>query len=103
MDGKDNTRWGGSKDARNGWLEVDLGKPTAITRAVLKEISYPAIEEFAIEARQADGTWKNVATGTTIGSQKELKFPATTAQVFRLHLLKTREGMNIEEFQLWEK
>jgi hypothetical protein len=103
VDGKDNTRWAGSKDARSGWLEVDLGKPAAITRVVLKEISYPAIEEFAVEARQADGTWKAIATGTAIGSGKELTFPATTAQVFRLYLLKARDGMNIEEFQLWEK
>jgi hypothetical protein len=103
VDGDNNTRWGGAEGARDGWLEVDLGKPTAISRAIVREIAYPGTAEFAIEAQQPDGSWRAVATGTQIGSQREVIFPATTARVFRLHLLQITDNPNIEEFQLWEK
>ncbi|MCW1924433.1 DUF5703 domain-containing protein [Luteolibacter arcticus] len=103
VDGDEATRWGGGEGAREAWLEVDLGAPTAISRAIVKELSYASTAEFAIEAQQADGSWLAVATGTTIGRHRELSFPVTTARVFRLHLRKLTDNANIEEFQLLAK
>ena len=103
VDGDDASRWGGADGTRSGWLEVDLGQPTTVSRAVIKEIAYASTTDFAIEAQQPDGSWKAVATGTTIGARKEITFPAATAQKFRLNLLKLTDNPNIEEFQLFAK
>ena len=41
FDGDEATRWGADKNARSGWLAIDLGKETEIGRAVVMEIQYP--------------------------------------------------------------
>jgi hypothetical protein len=103
VDGNDATRWGSAEGARTGWLEVDLGKPAAISRVVLMERAYPSVTEFTIEAQQPDDSWKTVVTGTTIGHEKELTFPAVTAQKFRANVKQATGNLNIEEFQLYAK
>lgn len=101
-DGDSTTRWASADGARSGWLEVDLGKPTTITHAVIEEIAYASTSDFAIEAQQPDGSWQTVVAGTTIGAHKELQFPPATARIFRLNLKKLSDNPNIEEFQLFE-
>jgi hypothetical protein len=103
VDGDDKTRWAAANGARSGWLEVDLGEATLVSRAVIKEISWPSVSRFAIEAQQRDGQWKAVATGTIIGAQLELKFPTVKAQKFRLNIQAASNMPNIEEFQLFTK
>lgn len=101
VDGDSSTRWGSADGATDGWLEVDLGEAMEISRAVLMEIAYPSVEEFAIEAREADGSWKSLAEGSTIGRRKELTFAPISARHFRLRIRKTSGNINIEEFQLF--
>jgi hypothetical protein len=103
VDGNGTTRWASAEGARTGWLEVDLGEPATISRVVLMERAYPSVTEFAIEAQQPDDSWKAVATGTTIGREKELTFPAVTVQKFRLQVKQATGNLNIEEFQLYAK
>ena len=103
VDGDDATRWGSAEGARTGWLEVDLGKPAAISRVVLMERAYPSVTEFDVEAQQPDDSWKTVVTGTTIGHKKEQAFPTVTARRFRLNVKQATGNLNIEEFQLYAK
>ncbi|MCY2989860.1 MAG: alpha-L-fucosidase [Planctomycetota bacterium] len=100
FDEEDATRWGASADARSGWLEVDLGAPTLVGRAVLKELGYQRTQEFAIEY-QAGETWQTIVRGTTIAGEKTFDFPPVTASRFRLQILKANEVPTIEEFQLF--
>ena len=102
FDGDDTTRWGVANGNTLGWLAVNLGKPAAISRAVIMEISYPSTTKFAIEYQKDDGQWQAAVTGTTIGSRLELKFPPVTARHFRLNILGSSNRANIEEFQLFE-
>jgi alpha-L-fucosidase len=99
VDGDDSTRWGAARDARSGWLEVDLGKETPVGRVVIKEIGYPRTQEFTVEWKDG-GAWKELARGTTIAGEKTIDFPAVTARHVRLNILRANEVPTIEEFQV---
>jgi hypothetical protein len=101
FDGDESTRWGAAPNSRSGWLEVDLGAPTPVNRAVIKELGFPRTQQFAIEYQTGD-TWKSVLTGTTIAGAKSFDFPTIKARYFRLNILQANEVPTIEEFQLFE-
>jgi hypothetical protein len=108
LDGDPDTRWSATRGQATGWLEVDLGKPMGISRAVIQERSYPQTTRFALEAKNEDGSWKVVAEGEAIGSDRELKFTPCKAQIFRLNikaskLVNAGAGVTMDEFKLFEK
>ncbi|HQL75940.1 MAG: Alpha-L-fucosidase [Planctomycetes bacterium ADurb.Bin126] len=100
FDGNESTRWGAAADARSGWIEVDLGPPTRIGRAMIVERSFPRTREYAIEYLDGE-QWKPLHRGTRIESDKIITFPPVTAQRVRLNVLKAVEVPTIEEFQLF--
>jgi hypothetical protein len=107
FDGDLATRWSMDNGQGSGWLEVDLGKPAAVARAVIQEQSYPQTTRFAVEAQAADGSWKTLTEGAAIGMHKEVKFPPTIARKFRLHILESKlinagAGVTVDEFQLFQ-
>ena len=69
VDGETSTRWGAAADARSAWLEVDLGQPQRVGRAVISELQYPRTRQFASECLDGQ-TWKPLATGTTLEGTK---------------------------------
>ncbi len=99
FDDDDYSRWGAAADARSGWLEVDLGAPAIVGRAVVKELGYPRTQEFRIEAKSGNA-WTTLVTGTTLAGEKTFDFAPVTAQSFRLNILSANEVPTIEEFQL---
>jgi alpha-L-fucosidase len=100
FDGSDDSRWGAMPSARSGWLEVDLGAPTVVGRAVIKELAYPRTQQFAIEYKDGDA-WKPVVTGSRLEGEKAFTFAPVVARQFRLNILKASEVPTIEEFQLF--
>jgi alpha-L-fucosidase len=100
FDGDDESRWGAEKDARNGWLEVDLGKDTEVGCAMVKELACHRTESFVIEYKEGDN-WKELVKGSTIAGEKAFKFKPVTARIFRLNITKANEVPTIEEFQLF--
>jgi hypothetical protein len=99
FDDDESTRWGAAPGSRQGCIEVDLGKETRISRAVVKEISFPRTQKFAIECKDGE-VWKPILTGTTIAGGKTFDFPPVSARCFRLNILQASEVPTIEEFQL---
>jgi alpha-L-fucosidase len=93
------TRWGCDWGTKAAWLEVDLGKPTTVGRAVISE-PYGRVQEFALEYRDGDD-WRTFARGKTIGERRVLTFRPVTARIVRLNLLRCTEGPSIWEFQLF--
>ncbi len=91
---------GRKSGARSGWLEVDLGAPTLVGRAVIKELAYPRTEEFAVEYKDGDA-WKPLVAGSRIAGEKAFTFAPVTARQFRLNILKASEVPTIEEFELF--
>lgn len=99
VDGDPATRWGAAKGATNGWLEVDLGKPATVSRAILSE-GWDRVRRFVLQAR-IGGTWQPLTTGTTLGMFRNLSFEPVTAQVFRLSITEATDVPTIWEFHLF--
>ena len=97
VDGDPATRLGTARGATNGWLEVDLDRPAAISRAVVSE-GWDRVRQFVLQAKVGD-TWQPVSPGTTLGAYKELSFDRVTAQVFRLTITEAADVPTIWEFQ----
>jgi hypothetical protein len=94
------TRWASDEAAREGWLAVDLGEEKEIGSVWISEIEWPETQEFTIEIKQGE-TWKEIARGTTIGSDKTIEFPPVRTSEIRLHVLKANRPVNINEFQVF--
>ncbi|WP_430809410.1 MULTISPECIES: alpha-L-fucosidase [unclassified Carboxylicivirga] len=76
----------------NNEIIITLPKQEIINRFVLQEaISTHSqrIEEHALDA-MIDGSWKEIASGTTVGYKKILRFPNVTSKQFRIRILKSR-------------
>jgi alpha-L-fucosidase len=93
------TRWATDVGTHEAWIQVDLGKPTTIDRALISESYAPRVESFELQYQEGD-TWKTFYEGKRIGEHCRLKFDPVTAQVIRLNILQATEGPTIWEFQL---
>jgi hypothetical protein len=102
FDSNPKTRWA-ARDSKSGWLAVDLGQPMEVSRVVVQENSYPRVTRFAFEAQLADDSWKALATGTTLGEDKELTFAPEKARVFRLNILDASDAPTVDEVLLYAK
>ena len=100
VDGDLKTRWASDFAARDGWLAVDLGEEKEIGSVWISEIEWPETQEFTIEVKQGE-TWKEIARGTTIGADKTIEFSPVRAREIRLHVLKAKRPININEFQVF--
>jgi alpha-L-fucosidase len=98
-----NGDWSGSfwepdvKDL-NPWVEIDLGKPENISKAIIYERG-TSVKAFELQA-MIENDWKTLFKGTTVGHKSELKFPKTTAQKVRLVLKEYSQLPGIYEIVL---
>jgi alpha-L-fucosidase len=101
-DGKPETYWATDDDARAGWLEVDLGKPTEFTIARLEEPITLGQRVAAYRLEYLDGgQWKTIVEGTTIGHKKLDCFAPVTAQRVRLVVDKSLACPLVKTFGLY--
>jgi alpha-L-fucosidase len=77
-------------DNRSATLEIDLGEPTRVSLADLREdISVgQRVAEYTLEGR-TDDKWKTISRGHTIGCRKLDRFDATSVRYVRLTLTET--------------
>jgi alpha-L-fucosidase len=100
-DGNFDTIWAAPENARNGWVQIDLGEDHTIGSILLDEGPFQRCEKFEVQAH-VDGEWKTLATGTTIGNRKHITFEPTKAQLFRLVIDQANDVPTLAEFQLVE-
>jgi alpha-L-fucosidase len=100
LDDDPETRWATDWGTHQAWLEVDLGEPKTIDRAMISESCGTRVQEFELQAKEGDA-WKTFYRGTTIGEEGQFRFQPVRAQVIRLSILKATEGPTIWEFQLF--
>lgn len=76
-DADPNTYWATDDNVRTASLMIDFGKPTRINRFLAQEYIRlgQRIESFRLEGF-VDGAWREVATGTTIGYKRIVRFPS---------------------------
>ena len=97
------TRWATNAGTRAAWIEVDLGRPRKIARAVIHEAYSGRVREFELQRKVGPGRdeWRTFHRGTTLGDRAEIRFEPVTAQHVRLNILRATEGPTISEIQLF--
>lgn len=81
---------------------VTLPKATAVNRFLFQEALAKRgqrIEKHALDA-WIDGKWTEVATGTTVGYKKILRFPTITTGKLRLRILESRLTPTVAEISV---
>jgi alpha-L-fucosidase len=102
VDGRRDSRWATDAGVKSAWLEVDLGRPEKMSRAVIRQ-AYPELKrvrKFAIEYWEA-GAWKACCRGEDLGARLTARFEPVTAQRVRLNIVEATDGPTIWEFQLF--
>ncbi len=84
IDNKKETYWTTDDEVKTASLTVDFGKPTTFNRFMAQEYIRlgQRVKAFTIEAL-VDGNWQKLATETTIGYKRILRFPTVTATKLR--------------------
>jgi len=102
LDGNPDTYWATDDNARDGWLEVDLGQPTKFNLSCVQEAIAlgQRIEAYGIEYWDGNA-WQPAAKGTTVGYKKLDRFNAVTAQRVRLAIGKARACLAVQTFALY--
>jgi hypothetical protein len=99
-DGDPKTRWASEYTARAATLEIDLGAEQEIGSFLVSEIDWKETREFSIEVKQGNA-WMEVATGTTIGANKDIPVTPVKARHVRLNVKQAANAININEFQVF--
>ncbi|MEI7900811.1 MAG: discoidin domain-containing protein [bacterium] len=100
FDGSPATRWGGAENSKDGWLEIDLGKPKRFSKATINE-GWGRTRKFELQIK-VDGQWQTIHKGTAIGADYSATFKPVTAQYVRLMILEAIDVPTIWEFELVE-
>jgi alpha-L-fucosidase len=84
-DGKEDTNWATDDNIIEASVEINFEKPVAMNRFLVQEdIRYgQRVKKFKVEA-MVDNEWQLVASETTIGRKRILRFPDITATRLRM-------------------
>jgi len=90
-DGKPDTYWATDDGVTSASVTLTFATPTRFDRVVLQEFIAlgQRVEAFAVEA-EAEGGWKTVAEGTTIGYKRIVRCEPTTAARVRVNIVRAR-------------
>jgi alpha-L-fucosidase len=98
IDGNKETYWATDDGVTSATLTIDFGKPTSFNRFLVQEFIRlgQRVQKFSIEAEASEG-WKEIASGTTIGYKRILRFPDVTTSKLRLNILAAKGSPMISE------
>ena len=96
IDDEDDTRWATDAGIHDAWLEVDMGRPVTINRAVVSEV-IDRVQAYELQYKKGD-EWRTCASGTKIGQDATFKFEPLTARFVRLVITKASDGPTLSEF-----
>lgn len=83
---------------------VKLGRESKVDAVILGEDARNAgqqVEEFTVQGRSADGAWKDLATGTTIGQQRNLRFTETSVDEIRVKIKNARGPVRLARLEVF--
>jgi alpha-L-fucosidase len=85
VDNNPDSYWAATDDAKDAFLELDLGKPTTFNAVLIQEhiALGQRIKSFRIEVWKGDA-WREIGRGTTIGNRRIMRLPYMTAQKIRI-------------------
>ena len=81
---------------------IDLGQPVPVNRFLAQEYIRlgQRVRKFSVEAF-VDGKWQHVASGTTIGAKRILRFPVVTTGKIRFNILESKACPVISNIELF--
>lgn len=92
---------------KQGWLEVDLGRPRSVGEVFISEFARKdngkptsAVTRFEVQY-QKGSQWITLASGGQVGWQWRQKISPVTARRFRFVILDSWGSVGISEFQLY--
>ena len=100
LDDDANTRWATDGGTHQAWLEVDLDRPTRISRVMIDEALEHRIRKFELQAQEGQD-WRTILSGETVGRSFTRTFSPVTTQRVRLNIIEASEGPTIWELQLF--
>ena len=91
IDGNPASYWTTDDDVKSASIAFDFGKPTEFNRFLVQENIKlgQRVKSFNLEAFIGED-WQEIATGTTIGRKRILRFPNVTASKLRLTILDSK-------------
>ncbi|MEZ0540896.1 alpha-L-fucosidase [Fibrella arboris] len=102
LDGNRNTYWAAAATDKQAALAIDLGKQTTLNRLLIEE--YIAlgqrVKKFTVAAF-LDGRYQPIATGTTIGNRRILRFSAVTTNKLRITFEEAKASPLIRHVELY--
>ena len=100
-DGDYGTYWQANEKTQG--IEITLNGQKHFDRLLLQEkiTVGQRVEKFKIEAKM-NGTWKEIADGTTIGYKRLLRFPEVKTNKVRVTILQSRANPALAEFGLFK-
>jgi alpha-L-fucosidase len=86
LDGQQTTYWAGKDQDVTGTLTLDLGQKKSVNVFELREPIQMGqrVGAYRMEYLDEAGKWSTLHVGKTIGYRSQIRFPAVTAQKFRL-------------------
>jgi alpha-L-fucosidase len=101
-DGCQYTYWYPGDDVSSPELVLTFSRPIAFSVIGLREYLPlgQRVEAFAVDAWQ-HGSWEEIATGTSIGSRRLVRFPRVETTQVRLRVTQSRATPALSELSLW--
>ena len=91
VDGDMDTYWATDDSVTKASLTINFDEPTLFNRLMVQEYIRlgQRVKAFAVEAF-VDGSWKKVASATTIGYKRILRFPSVSASKVRINIIDSK-------------
>lgn len=104
LDGRKDTFWAPDEGMTEAALEFDLGEPRTFNRLMLQEniCEGQRIESYVLEGWH-EGSWREIARGTTVGYKWLLRFGTVTVPKVRLRILESRLCPTLKTFGLFRE
>ena len=102
VDNKPGTYWTSKKGSNTASFILELQKPSSFNCLSIQENFRHGqrVESFLVEIPEGK-TWKIIASGTTIGYKRLLRFPAVQNSSVRIRITSSRDNPEISEIGLY--
>lgn len=103
VDGDQETYWTTDDSVKSASLTIDLGRPTRFNRFLVQEYIRlgQRVKAFSLEA-YVNNNWTKIATGSTIGYKRILRFPTTESTKVRFTVVDAKANPLISTIGLYE-
>lgn len=93
IDNKKETYWATNDSVKEASLTIDFGEPTLFNRFLVQEYIQlgQRVKSFTLEAL-VDRTWNEIASGTTIGYKRIIRFPSVEATKLRFNITDSKSS-----------